>query len=421
MTSRLRCWWNLLFVVAATAGKSCTSGHSSTWTTALDSDVTRTSCTSSFAAYAAHGVSRGSPLTHTHKATLTNPIRTLFSSLARVLSHTRWCSKLLMWHNATASGGHLIRKKDPLSIFVAWPVSQRWWEDARKFLGLSKQKVNRKPKAWWKTFRHALNFGNTKLLITPGIIMDIYMLEIFGQTNGRPWEATFTNPTCIRYPCAGRRMMPFISIFSESVHISLRASSLNNTPKCGALQTRPQVHTEALDTHCMLRLCRAVIVSFILFYINRNTSCKPAGRLSKMTYPLFMRWRALRCCWSCTPTSILAQTCQKQPHGKRCHGCVWTNRRWREQKRVTFVSRVPCQPLTYANAAFICVIERWWLSALESKAVHLQSASLSDCAIRSVDPSLRLCGSTYLCPCCCLYLFVSVCLADSTLCSFILC
>lgn len=83
-------------------------------------------------------------------------------------------------------------------------------------------------------------------------------------------DAAFCEWPCVRFP---------------------RASSLNNTAECCALQTRPQVHTVALNTHCVVTLCKAVIFSFMLSSTHTHAEYQQGGwvRLPSLS---FMWWTA---------------------------------------------------------------------------------------------------------------------------------
>lgn len=89
---------------------------------------------------------------------------------------------------------------------------------------------------------------------------------------------------------------------------------------------------------------------------------------------------------------------------KRCHGCVFgggnSQKRGDRSKRVSCVCHVSCRALPYANVLFICVIERWWLSA--------QRASL-----KHSDREVKRCGPLVQPFCLCAPLSLSICLYTS--------
>lgn len=141
-----------------------------------------------------------------------------------------------------------------------------------------------------------------------------------------------------------------------------RASPLNNAAECGALQTRPQVHTEALTSHSQ---CSEALQScYILFYslLYTHTQTHPAYWDGDcVSWPHFL----ISCAELLKP-----RTCMRTPH-------KWTNskqagmrlprprfdrgqliKRRQELKRLSCVCRVSCQALPYANVPFICVIEQ---------------------------------------------------------------
>lgn len=78
----------------------------------------------------------------------------------------------------------------------------------------------------------------------------------------------------------------------------LRASSLNNTAECSTLQTRPQVHTEALT----YSLCSEALHSgYILFYSRLYTHKHTlhTGRVTEYNGLSSFHVMNLRCrCWS---------------------------------------------------------------------------------------------------------------------------
>lgn len=201
----------------------------------------------------------------------------------------------------------------------------------------------------------------------------------------------------------------------------LRASSLNNMAECCALQTRPQVHTEALNTHCVLMLCKAVIFSFMLSSTHTHAEYQQGGWVWLPS--LSFMWRTVpwlskshgHMCGSHKTTTVTAW-CTQERHGTA--GQKRFKKRWQEPKRDVFLWVMCRVSPSLTVPRHLSVLQNTnesqhtgllWYS-LRVKAVHLQPALFSECSTFFFFPS-----STSTAPCFHLPVFMFLCVFLSLL------
>lgn len=212
-------------------------------------------------------------------------------------------------------------------------------------------------------------------------------------------DAAFCEWPCVRFP---------------------RASSLNNTAERCALQTRPQVHTVALNTHCVATLCKAVIFSFMLSYTHTHTHAEyQQGGWVWLPSLSFMRWTVpwiskshAHMCGSHKTTTVTA-CCRQERHGAA--GQKRFKKRWQEPRETFFcVSCAVSAPHLPSPAIYLCYRTLMSLSTQgcsdvlwESKLSTLQPALFSERSTfffslfihldSSMFPPARFCA--YFCLC----------------------